>query len=576
MNYDIPRITELVEQLTTAAQPYIDTLHAHPLYDEDFASGSLYIKRISKLDEEDAKNPLPFMSEDEYNLFVDCSLFWMDVNRVYTDAVVTKVNVSRQIDDSDKYGEGLISDPDAQPLEDVLKEAEEAEEKTQALMNAIEDLRQQLSLLAWVRYIESFNGNIKKIMKEIRYIASCVERPNILMIDTKIPEKGSVYEIIIDHEYFAGREPILVPHDISKKPFNQADIENALRPLYFYHLKALDYFNLPNKTATKVIQDAFTHMWSNPDAQHYNTSAIDRYYQPTDKVNKQITLFQPGEPFKIDAANKQDRKKGKRIPIYATLQFEGLEEALKDSPAAMITLNKLDPDDKQVLEGLVTIWENCPEDERAKGYIATTPQILYRAMTRNPRARISKQKELELLERVKKLRHSFIKIDAKQEAQAYNISFDNFSLDGAIVNATIGAAYINGNLVESAIFFGLPLSPLYNYAKATNRIASTPVKMLDTKAVNKNSESSRIEQYLVQRIETIDSQGNKILVSKIFDAAGIYEKDYKEFNNKRKRTIKKIIAILDGYVSTGYISEYHFNKHGRERYYSITFRKNDA
>ena len=496
----------------------------------------------------------------------------MDVNRVYTDAVVTKVNVSRQIDDSDKYGEGLISDPDAQPLEDVLKEAEEAEEKTQALMNAIEDLRQQLSLLAWVRYIESFNGNIKKIMKEIRYIASCVERPNILMIDTKIPEKGSVYEIIIDHEYFAGREPILVPHDISKKPFNQADIENALRPLYYYHLRALDYFKLPNKTANKVIRDAFTHMWSNPDAQHYNTSAIDRYYQPTDKVNKQITLFQPGEPFKIDAANKQDRKKGKRIPIYATLQLEGLEEALKDSEA-MITLDKLDPEDKQVLEGLITIWENCPEEERVNGYVVTTPQILYRAMTRNPRARISKQKELELIGRVKKLSHSFIKLDATQESKAYNISFDNVSLDGAIVSVTIGTAYLNNNLVQSAIFFSLYLSPLYNYAKATNRIASTPVKMLDTKAVNKNSESSRIEQYLMQRIETISSQGNKILVRKIFDAAGIYEEDHKDFKKKKQRTIKKIRALLEGYIETGYLRSYHFNKQGRELYYSITIEK---
>ena len=571
MNYDIPRITELVEQLTTAAQPYIDKLHAHPLYDEDFASGSLYIKRISKLDEEDAKNPLPFMSEDEYNLFIDCSLCWMDVNRVYTDAVVTKVNVSRQIDDSDKYGEGLISDPDAQPLEDVLKEAEEAEEKTQALMNAIEDLRQQLSLLAWVRYIESFNGNIKKIMKEIRYIASCVERPNILMIDTKIPEKGSVYEIIIDHEYFAGREPILVPHDISKKPFNQADLENALRPLYYYHLRALDYFNLPSKTANKVIRDAFTHMWSNPDAQHYNTSAIDRYYQPTDKVNKQITLFQPGEPYLIAGENKKDKKRNKPIDIYATLQFEGLEEALKDSPA-MITLNKLDPDDKQVLEGLITIWENCPEDERVNGNVVTTPQILYQAMTRNPEGRLNKKKEQELLDRVKKLRHSFIKIDATQE-QVYYPGLRSVSLDGAIATVTIGTAYLNNNLVQSAIFFSLSLSPLYNYAKAKGQIASTPVRMLDTKAVNKNSESSRIEQYLVQRIETIESQGNKILVSKIFDAAGIHAEDQKDFKKKKQRTMKKIRALLDGYVETGYLKSYHFNKQGREMYYSVTIEK---
>lgn len=569
MNYDIPRITELMEQLTEAAQPYIDTLKTHPLYDEDFAnSGRLYMKHTNKLDEEDAsKNPLPFMSEDEYNLFVDCSMFWRDVYRVYTDAVMTKVNASRQLKNRSRYGSGLISDPDAQPLENVLHDAEEAEEKAQALINTVEDLRQQLSLLAWVRYIDSLAGDQKRIMKEIRLIAKSVERPNIYDVD----EQSVMYEFVVDHEYFAGKEPMLVPKNISDLPYNREKLTEDLKPLFYYHLRALEYYELPTKSAEKAINTSFAHLWGRTEAQHYNTSALERYYQPTDPVNKQITLFNPGEPFPVAVENKKDRKKHKYLDIYATLQFEGLEEALKDSPA-MITLNRLDPDDKQVLEGLITIWENCPEEERTNGNVVTTPQILYQAMTRNPEGRLSRKKEQELLDRVKKLRHSFIRIDAKQE-EAYYPGLSRVSLDGAIATVTIGTAYLNNNLVQSAIFFSLSLSPLYNYAKAKGQIASTPVQMLDTKAVNKNSESSRIEQYLVQRIETVDRQGDTILVSKIFDAAEIREEDYKEFNNKRKRTIKKIKALLDGYVSTGYISEYHFNKQGREHYYSITFTK---
>lgn len=568
MNYDIPRITELVEQLTTAAQPYIDVLHEHPLYDKDFVSGRLYMKHTNKLDEENiGENPLPFMAEDEYNLFVDCSMFWRDIYRVYTDAVVTKINASRQLADQEKYPDGLILDPDAQPLVDVLKEAEETEEKTQALMNSIADLRQQLSLLAWVRYIESLAGDQKRIMNEIRLIAKSIERPTIYDVD----EHSVMYEFVIDHEYFAGREPMLVPKKISDLPYNREKLSEDLMPLFYYHRRALDYYNLPTKSADKIINTAFAHLWGRTEAQHYNTSALRNYYQPTDPVNKQITLFNPGEPFPVAVENKKDRKKRKYLDTYATLQFEGLEEALKDSPA-MITLNNLEPDDKQVFDGLITIWENCPEDERINGTVATTPQILYQAITRNPEGRLNKKKEQELLDRAKKLRHSFIKIDASQE-EAYYPGLSRVSLDGAIATVTIGTAYLNNNLVQNAIFFSLTLSPLYNYAKAKGQIASTPVKMLDTKAVNKNSESSRIEQYLVQRIETVERQGDTILVSKIFDAAEIREEDHKNFKVKRNRTIKKIKALLDGYVETGYLKSYHFNKQGRELYYSVTIKK---
>ena len=565
MNYDIPRITELVEQLTTAAQPYIDTLKAHPLYDEDFAnaSGRLYMKHTNKLDEENiGENPLPFMAEDEYNLFVDCSMLWRDIYRVYTDAVLTKISVSRQIADKEMYQQ-LILDPDAQPLEDVLKEAEEAEDQTQELINAVEDLRTQLSLLAWVRYIESLAGDQKKIMSDIRLIARCIERPLIYMVDEKDITQGRMFEISVDHEYFAGREPMLVPHNISDLPYNREQLTSDLKPMFYYHLRALDYYKLPRKQAEKTINTAFSRLWGTTEIKSYTTSAIDRFYFTKDKVSNQLTLLEPEITRTLGLENKKDKRKGKQIDVYVTLRFDELEESLQGN-VAMVSLNKLDSADRQVLDALVTVWAN--------GERTTTVQTIYRIITKNPNSRITPEKEEEILDRLRKLSRTHIKIDATAESAYYGDL--RGQLEGAIASVAIDTAYVNNKLTYNAVhILDLNLSPVYRYAMIKEQIASVPFKMLDTKSANKNDETIDIERYLIDRIESYERTGNTILIEKIFDAADIREENYKEFGVKRKRTIKKITGLLDGYVSTGYIQSYKINSKGKIRNYSITFKK---
>lgn len=573
MNHDIPRIKELFEQLTHAAQPYIDTLKAHPLYDESFAenvSGRLYMKHTNKLDEEDiGKHPLPFMAEDEYNLFIDCSMFWRDVYRVYTDAVVTKINASKQLTDSKDYAEGLILDPDAQPLEEVLKDAEQAEEEAQALMRSVEDLRLQLSLLAWVRYIESFAGDQaqKKIMSDIKLIARGIERPFIYLIDEHDPEKGRMYQIDIDHEYFAGKEPVFVPHNINDRPFNRDELTEDLMPLFYYHLRALDYYKLPKKQANKTIDAAFTRLWGATEIKNYTTSAVDVFYFTKDKVSNQLTLLEPEITRTLGLESKKDKRKNHQIDVYVTLRFDELEESLQGN-IALVSLNKLDSADRQVLDALVTVWAN--------GEKTTTVQSIYRIITKNPNSRITPEKEEEILDRLRKLSRTHIKIDASAEAQYYGEL--RGTIEGAIASVTIDTAYVNNKLTYNAVhILDLNMSPVYRYAKIKEQIASVPFKMLDTKSANKNDETIDIERYLIDRIEAIYKDkktgkivGDTILIEKIFEAAGIYEEGQKDFKKKKQRTIKKITGLLDGYIETGYIKSYKINSKGKVKNYSIT------
>ena len=567
MNYDIPRITELVDQLTAAAQPYIDTLHAHPLYDEDFAnvSNRLYVKYTNKLDEEDiGKQPLPFMAEDEYNLFINCSMFWRDIYRVYTDAVVTKVNVSRQMDNRSRYGNGLISDPDAQPLEEVLKEAEEAEEKTQALINRVEDTRVQLSLLAWVRYIESLAGDQKKIMSDIRHIAKCIERPNVYMMDENDPDQGRMFEIVVDHEYFAGRETMLIPNNIADLPYNREKLTEDLKPMFYYHLRALDYYNLKTASAQKVVSTALARFWSAAEAQNYSTTSLDTFYRTKDKVSNQLTLLEPDIQRRMSAESQKDKRKGKEIDVYATLYLSGIEEALEGSTAG-IAINRLEPEDRQVLDAIVTVWEN--------GERTTTIQTIYQIITKNPRSRLTPEKEEELLNRLRKLSLSYIKINAAEESQYYGGVLKD-QMEGTIISITLDTSYVNGALTYNTVhILDLDRSPVYRYAKIKKQIAAVPFKYLDTKSANKNRETTLIEDCLIDKIESIEHTGDTILIRTILDSAGIHEEGQKDFKKKRQRTLKKIQAILDGYITTGYITSYTINSKGRSKAHSITIKK---
>lgn len=566
MERRIPIITEFVRQLTEAAQPHIDTLHAHPLYDEDFAnaSGRLYMKYTNKIEEENAQNPLPFMADDEYNLFISCSMFWRDVYRVYSDAVVTKISVSRQIADQDKYGEGLILDPDAKPLEDVLRLAEQAEEKTQALMNQVEDIRTQLSLLAWVRYIESLAGDQKKIMSDIRQIAKCIERPNVIMMDESDPDQGRMFMIEVDHEYFAGRDTMLIPNNIADLPYNREKLTEDLKPMFYYHLRALDYYNLKTTAAQKVINTALTRFWSAAEAQNYSTTSLDTFYRTKDKVSNQLTLLEPDSTRRMSAESQKDKRKGKEIDVYATLYLSGIEEALEGSTAG-IALNRLEPEDRQVLDAIVTVWEN--------GERTTTIQTIYQIITKNPRSRLTPEKEEELLNRLRKLSLSYIKINASEESQYYGGQLKD-QMEGTIISITLDTSYVNGALTYNTVhILDLEKSPVYRYAKIKKQIAAVPFKYLDTKSANKNRETTLIEDCLIDKIESIEHTGDTILIRTILDAAGIHEEGQKDFKKKRQRTIKKITAILDGYVSTGYIISYKINAKGRSKVHSITIRK---
>ena len=284
--------------------------------------------------------------------------------------------------------------------------------------------------------------------------------------------------------------------------------------------------------------------------------ASGNYVFPIDPISRKITELEVSNETeitnKIDVTGKKDKKKGKEdIITYVTLKNELYDD---------LGITNIDDFDTAVMEAIITEWEN--------GETITTPQSLYRIMTKNFNSRISEEKEEQILESLKKLRTYNIIINADEEAKYYP-SLKLKSLEGTLISTSVFKGIYNRK-EATLISIELKYSPLYIYAKEKKQLCSVPFNCLTTNKVNKNAETIKIERFLISRIESIPRLSNKITLETIFKEAGI--KEACTDPTKRKRTIKKIKELLDGYIETGYIKGYTVNIKGKAQH-SITITK---
>ena len=284
--------------------------------------------------------------------------------------------------------------------------------------------------------------------------------------------------------------------------------------------------------------------------------ASGNYVFPIDPISRSITKLEVSNETeitnKIDVTGKKDKKKGTEdIITYVTLKNELYDD---------LGITNINDFDTAVMEAIITEWEN--KETR------TTPQQLFRIMTKNFNSRITEEKEEQILESLKKLRTYNIKINANEEAKYYP-SLKLKSLEGTLISTSVFKGIYN-NKEATLISIELKYSPLYIYAKEKKQLCSVPFNLLTTNEVNKNAETIKLERFLISRIESIPRLSNKITLETIFKETGIEEACTNA--TKRQRTIKKINGLLDGYIKTGYIKGYTVNKKGRAQH-SITIIK---
>ena len=556
-------ISSKADALRAQTGEYYEGQERNPLHDEAYME---VLKRGLKL-----KKSSDIFTDEEREFFDKIDSAEEEARELFSELSREKDSIERAMKADSLYTNSFR--PEGESLPELLVQNENEQGAVMDIIAQLMETRSIATGIGWDRYEAMLHKNYRRINNEVRAIVKELKAVTFLEKDTIKLDFPKALHIQYETEYYEANTLLVLPEDVTLET-----TEEVLTPLLYHHRKALEaseysttfintLIHSKNKELAKSAEitidgDAFASLY---------TTAVENYSFTKDKVSNQLTKLKSGQTRKLALESHKDKKKGSEITTLVTLNFKDLSEG----EDGLKKLKALDTMDRELLNAVVSVWVSADQNgEIINGEAVTTLQTLYRIITKNPNSRLDdEKKEQDLVDRLMKLTSATIAINAEAESKYYQ-GLTKFERSGALVSVVVDRAIINGNAVDNAVrIIRLDKSPLYTYAKIKNQIASVPLKMLDTKSINKTPETIAIESYLIGRIEAIPHLSNEIIISSLLDEVGIFEKDYKDFKDKRKQVIKKVDALLKGYKSSGYIKNYEFKAGKRIKYYKVVIRK---
>lgn len=557
-------ISSKADALRAQTDEYYRAQEKNPLHDEAYME---VLKRGLKL-----KKSSDLFTDEEREFFDKIDSAEEEARQLFSVLNREKDSIERAMKEDSMYA-GTIR-PEGESLQDLLMQNEQDQGATADIIAQLIETRSIATGIGWGRYEAMLHKNYRRINSEVRAIVKELKAVTFIEKESIKLDFPKALHIQYETEYYEANTLMVLPEDVTLET-----TEEVLEPLLYHHRKALEeseysttfintLINSKNKELAKSAEvtidgDAFASLY---------TTAVENYSFTKDKVSNQLTKLVAGKERKLALESQRDRKKGKgaEITTLVTLNFKDLSEG----EDGIKKLKALDTMDRELLNAVVSVWVSAEQNGLiVNGETVTALQTLYRIITKNPNSRLDEEKGRDLVDRLMKLTSATISINAEAESRYYD-GLAKFERSGALVSVVVDREIINGNVVDNAVrIIRLDKSPLYTYAKIKNQIASVPLKMLDTKSINKTPETIAIESYLIGRIEAIPHLSNEIIISSLLEEVGIFEKDYKDFKDKRKQVIKKIDALLKGYKASGYIKNYEFMAGKRIKYYKVVIRK---
>jgi hypothetical protein len=562
-------ISSKADALRAQTGEYYEGQERNPLHDEAYME---VLKRGLKL-----KKSSDIFTDEEREFFDKIDSAEEEARELFSELSREKESIERAMKADSLYTNSFR--PEGESLPELLVQNENEQGAVMDIIAQLMETRSIATGIGWDRYEAMLHKNYRRINNEVRAIVKELKAVTFLEKDTIKLDFPKALHIQYETEYYEANTLLVLPEDVTLET-----TEEVLTPLLYHHRKALEaseysttFINtLIHSKNKELAKSAEITIGGDALASLY-TTAVENYTFTKDKVSNQLTKLTEGVTRPLAFESKDEKKKGVEITTLVTLNFDELskgEDGIKK-------LKYLDNMDKAVLRAVVSVWESAYQNEEiVNGEAITTLQKLYRIITKNPNSRLDAKTEQDLVNRLMKLTSAIITIDATAESKHYK-ALANFEKTGALISVVVDRAIINGNSVDNAVHItNLNQSPLYFYAKLKGQLASVPMKYLDTRARNMNEETIFISNCLEDCIERIkkNKQGkliyNEIIIDKLLDDAGIYEKDYKNFKKKRSDVVKKIDELLAGYVGTGYIKKYEFVPGKRMKYYKIVITPN--
>ena len=309
-------------------------------------------------------------------------------------------------------------------------------------------------------------------------------------------------------------------------------------------------FNKQSKTPLELIAELKKFQNELLAKRNIKTKAPKQWITPIDKVSNNA-FNGKGTLYKENGVNVRisGRKSKKEILSFVRLDYS--DNAIQISGKKVLT-----PYDREVHDALVTLYIDGGNE-----YI--THQMIYRAMTGNPEAKLTPKQREDISSSLDKLMYSKLVIKASDaECKAYG--FDKWTNESTVIDGRKSTVIMKGEVIETYHLLSEPA--LYTYAKFKKQICRLDIKLLNS-PVNKNEENITLQGSLLRHINGIKRGKRSPTIS--------YDPIYKQLLNiqassdgalrkkklKVRNTVKKILDYLKAH---DFIKNYTENSDGRE------------
>lgn len=250
-----------------------------------------------------------------------------------------------------------------------------------------------------------------------------------------------------------------------------------------------------------------------------------------------------------------ENKKSKReLTAVVSIDFDELK-------GVAISRN-LTPYDREVHDAIVSLYV-----EGGNQYI--TPLMIYRTMTGNQKAKLTPKHQEAINESVTKCSITRIRIDAKDEAKAYNMH--KLIYEGNLIYTKKVTGIHKGETSEWIYIMEQPV--LYDYANSKGQIDRPSITLLNT-PVSKNEETIILQGYLLRRIRTMKKSklSRNILYETIYKQLDIKAASKASLDNKHRKIRNTVKEILDYWIKEKEIKSFSENKGKNNSIISLTIQ----
>lgn len=417
-------------------------------------------------------------------------------------------------------------------------------------------------------------------MSEIKYIVDnllSIESFNKLLdqygeVIEDIRKEKSIHSIVgvvikhIDDSELKGKfEDMLFRQDEINEQFSQG-IEGMMTDpddpkhtaAYEEYKKALDHYLIHERPSMEleILKLAYEKLKNDPsilkgfDGKDFSPLPIPKTKYPNNFIisNDKVTnkLFDGELPLGLEQQiGTENYKSKKELTAVAKIEFDELEG---------VTISKsITPYDREVHDAIVSLFVDG-------GNQYLTPLMIYRTMTGNPKAKLTPKQHQAISESVTRCSMARIRIDAKDEAEAFNMQ--KLIYEGNLLYTKKVIGEHNGKVDEWICLIDRPI--LYDYANNKGQVTRAKINLLNT-PVSKNEETVVLQGYLLKRILIMKGNPNNPKVSKNI----VCETIYKQLNiqaaspgalRKKQTKIRDTVReILKDWIEKEFIKDYREN-----------------